>query len=433
MDLLDRLPPGPDWAGLFGPLRATLLGARARLELAPAQIPPLRASEGAGPWVSVDARGIALSPSLLAEGLLTPEDAAWAAAAPEGAAGLAPDRWRRAASALLEGLALAGMMERAPEDPPMAWWRVGRAAEAVDRLFPELGALWPDLVDLLGPGEQALPRPPRRAAWLFRWLRDRGHPAATGLGPPALTDAELAAFGAWVRDLRQGPASDAPLPLQASSPEEITSWEAEPWSFRALAASAGPAGARLALEGGALAPARGLAGGELGARVAASVAGGALALRARAAGPVGTWVLASGLVQERLGAARGVELSLREDGRLEIVLADAFMGLPTAEMLALADSVGVSGWAGGRWRVVSVDEEEAGELLIERVTPKGLTLHPRGGHGFAVPAASVIRPAEQILSALSGASLRWRRDEEGLLLRGPVLGLPVELRLRPER
>ena len=61
---------------------------------------------------------------------------------------------------------------------------------------------------------------------------------------------------------------------------------------------------------------------------------------------------------------------------------------------------------------------------------RGLTVHPRGGHGFAVPASSLLGPAERILAALSGAELRWRTEGDALTLEGPIAGVPAELRFR---
>lgn len=424
MHVVAPVPDGPAWELLFRPIRSRLEELIALLPARPAL--PVLAGPEAGPWASLGETGVLLSSALLQGGLRAPPDQAWAEAHPE-IGELAPDRWRRATSALLEGLAQAALAEQAPAGP--AWWREALAAEQVDALAPELGGIWTELADLREQGCPGLQSHPRQGAWLARWLHARGQPPSPS-APPELTDADLAAFGAWIRD-PSGPVSRAPLPLPLGPSSREVAWVAPPWSWRAITLEAGPAGLRALAGGAALHPSRALAGGETAQLVAGSAEGGLVSLALLPAGPVGTWSLSTGVVHERVGAARGVELELAPDGRLEIILADGFMGLPTVDMLSLAESVGVSGWASGRWRLVSAEPGgDAGELLFVQVSPRGLTLHPRGGHAFAVPAASIIRPAEQILSALSGVSFRWRRTEEGLTLTGRVTGVGVELRFR---
>lgn len=429
VDLRKTLPSGEAWTRLYTPVLALVEETLPQLSLRLDRPPLTFAGPRSGPWAAVEDDRIALSSALLEGGTHTPEDAAWAERWPEVGA-LALDRWRRAAGALLEGHVLLSLREQDPAGDPGSWWRVGVAAERVDRAEPTLGWIWPELADLRRTGEPGLEAHPRSAAWLVRWLR-----LTRGLTPtttaPTLDDEALAAFGAWIRDPR-GPCIDAPLPLPLGEPSRESIFVAMPLSFRALALSTGPAGARAQTSGAALCGPLRVASEEALAGVAGTLAGGLVTITLAPSGPTGTWALNTGVVQERVGAARGVELELKGDGRLEIVLADAFMGLPTTDMLALAESVGVSGWAGGRWRVLSVapTEEEGGELLLEQVKPKGLTLHPRGGHGYAVPAASVIRPAEQILTALSGATFRWRPGAEGMTLTGQVMGVSVELRFR---
>lgn len=428
-----RLPAGPGWRELFGPVEALVRDALTRLELVPARSVDFGVGEGPA-WVVLDAGGPRLCAGLLAGGMRAEADEAWALAAGEDLAPLAPDRWRRAAGALLEGLALVALAERWPDGEPMAWWRVARAVEAVDRAAPQLGGLWMEAVDLRSAAEQSLVASPRRAAWLARWLHGRGAPTSEEDDPPRLCDADIAAFGAWVRDAHVGPSTLAPLPLPLTQADGPELWEASPWSLRAVSRRSGPAGLALGVEGAAVVGPAAVADGQELAAVLGSAAGGPVALSWRPGGPLGSWELATGNVGDRLGAARGVVLELKADGRLEIRLADAFMGLPTAPMLELAETVGVSGWASGRWRVIEGGAgTSAGELKIESVTPRGLTLHPRGGHAFAVPAASVIGPAERILVGLAGSRLRWSLHGEALTLTGPISGLPVELRFRVER
>lgn len=424
-------PRGEAWDRLFSPVQGLLREAAPRLSCLPSRTLEATAGLPDDPLVTMDGDGARLSSSLLEGAALTPADAGWAEAHPE-VAGLALDRWRRAAGALLEAAVLAGLAERDPAGEPGGWWRVAVAAEAVDRAAPELGWLWPDLADLRLSGETGLVARPRAGAWLARWLRQTRAEDPARLATPGVDDAELARFGAWIRDPR-GPAAEAPIPLPLGPPSADLRFGAAPWSFRALSLPVGPAGARASVAGAALSPPAGGPADQPLQTIAASVLGGEIEIALRPAGPVGTWALNTGVVSERLGAARGIELELRADGRLEILLADAFMGLPTAEMVELAESVGVSGWASGRWTVTAVEpdatpELDAGELHLLNVTPRGLTLHPRGGHAFAVPAASVIRPAEQILSGLSGARLRWQRAGDGLVLSGRVMGVSVELR-----
>ena len=420
LDLASTLPDGPGWAELFRPVMPVLRGAIPRLNAT--EIPRFEAGPPEGPWARLSGDSVLLRGDLTEAGMRTPTDQAWAEAAPDGLEGLALDRWRRAAGAVLEGVAL--WRDR---DLDLAWAEA-RAVEAADSAEPGLGLLWPELLDLRLRPELGLAARPRQGAWLLRWLRRQGRTV------DQLQDVDLAHFFAWLRDPEAGPSGDSPLPLPQSEARSRSDWEHAPWSATVLRIEAGAAGTRAVAEGGALSEELSLAAGEVRDSVFASRTGGAAALRTPALGPVGTWTLSTGVVQERVGAARGVELSLREDGRLEIVMADAFMGLPTTPMLELAETVGVSGWASGKWRVIEVNPQVPGEglLRLDRVSSRGLTVHPRPGRSNPVPASALLEPAERMLAALVGAQLRWRWSGENLSLTGPIAGIGVELRFRRE-
>jgi hypothetical protein len=145
-------------------------------------------------------------------------------------------------------------------------------------------------------------------------------------------------------------------------------------------------------------------------------------------GSVGTATRCTG---ERFGAARGIEVELRADGTGEVTLADAFIGPATESALSLAAQFGVSGTLLGRWRVVAVTPD----ILVElgEVKPMGVTVHPRGRFGFAMPAGPFLGRAEGWLSRIGGTRWRIRPIEGGVEAEGGELGPTIVLRLgRPD-
>ena len=76
------------------------------------------------------------------------------------------------------------------------------------------------------------------------------------------------------------------------------------------------------------------------------------------------------------------------------------------------------------------DDGLSGAFRIDALVPQGLTLHPRKGRAFALPASAVLGPAERVLTSLAGVTFSFREREGDLILDGLILGNRVELRLR---
>lgn len=340
-----------------------------------------------------------LDPALLAGP--PPADLAWADAAPEAVRPLALDRWRRAAGEALVGLLRA----RDGLDDAAAW-------DAADRHAPALGLLWPALVDLRLRPEEGLADAPR-AAW---WAR---------FGPDP-SPARWLAFARWIFDAERGPAVGAPLPLPAADPLPApAAWNAASRSFRRVALVGGPAGARLRVTGGLAAPVA-LAHEQRAVVVVASAEGGAVSCDVEPLGPVGRWTLRVGRLDGRLGAARGIELELREDGVAEVTLADAFVGPASEGALDLASKFGVSGLLTGRWRVAAVVEDRPVVELAE-ARAHGVTVHPRGRRGFAMPAGPILGAAQGVMARVGGTRWRVRPVEGGIEAESADLGRQVTL------
>lgn len=409
MFLTLRLPEDPAWRALLAPVTPVLARALARLEPRPDVIPPVVPGHP-GVLVSVTPDALALDPALL-DGP-HPLDTTRAARSEEAAV-VALDRWRRASAAVLEGAALLAL----PDEPGApAWWRVARAVEAADRAAPELGILWSELADWMAAPEEGV-GDGRRGAWYVRWA-----------GPSwRAPDVEAwRAFGAYLFG-RAG--EGAPVHLVAV-PTEPGDWNAAPLSFRRVRLRGGAAGASLGLRG-VVGDAPRLPADERATVLLASLAGGSASARLEPVGPVGTWVLRSGRTGERFGAARGIEVELRADGTGEVTLADAFIGPATESALSLAAQFGVSGTLLGRWRVVAVTPD----ILVElgEVKPMGVTVHPRGRFGFAMPAGPFLGRAEGWLSRIGGTRWRIRPIEGGVEAEGGELGPTIVLRLgRPD-
>ncbi|RME24855.1 MAG: hypothetical protein D6798_10210 [Deltaproteobacteria bacterium] len=429
MDL--RWPDDEAWAALAGPLRAVLEPAIARLALRPTELPPVveaRAGE-----VGLTPRGIALDRALLGPGTRHPLDEAWAAAHP-AVASLAPDRWRRAAGLVLEGIAFAGLQEEIGAPLPRTWWTLGPAAEAVDRAAPELGWLWPEAADLLLHPEVGLSAAPRRGAWLVRWARQAGRDWPAG-ERPALDDDDWAAFGAWVDDLGHGPAAGCPVPLTRGGARELPdpsdggTLDAAPLSFVRLRLDVDAGGTVVDWGHGRTA----LLPGEHREFLVPARSGGAIPLARQPVLPLGTWRLAGGTFGDRPGAARGIDLDLRADGHIDIVFADAFAGPPTPYLLGLARTVGVSGTGRGRYHLVRADGPGRGALRFDALSPDLLTVHPRMGGRFALPAETFLEPVRRSLDAMSGVDWEFSTEGDTLRLEAPLFGTPTVLRLeRPE-
>jgi hypothetical protein len=137
-------------------------------------------------------------------------------------------------------------------------------------------------------------------------------------------------------------------------------------------------------------------------------------------GPVGEWDLASAAGFGQFFGGRGVQYLFAADGRMEVTLADSFVG--TVDAVEVAKTVGTSGIVTGRWEVAG-----EGQLRIRGLNPSMLTLHGREAGGFAVPAQGF--GPSQWLPAMCVEPWSWSRQDGRLVMKGRMFGAPVEVRL----
>ncbi|MCB9795814.1 MAG: hypothetical protein H6741_24220 [Alphaproteobacteria bacterium] len=324
------------------------------------------------------------------------------------------DRWRRATGAVLEGLALAALEGSVGAPAGQDWRWQGAAIALADAAAPALQLATPDLalaIAQASPGQH-----PRAGAAIFLLL------AAWGEAPEEALARLLAAPPSPERWLHLGAATlDPEGPLAARLPitpprpaRRAPPLELAPWSW-----------ARLELEhprGGLLQPsgacdAAWVIGGDTH-RALAAAAAAPLPLSLTPGGPVGRWSLGSVSGLGPVMGARGVELELSESGRLELILADSFVG--PAAALELAERYGTSGTAAGRWRVTGPRA-----FIMSDIRTRGLTMH--SVDGVVVPADAT---SEGWIQQLQAHAFAWTCQDDLLTLRGRMMGQVVELRLR---
>ena len=136
--------------------------------------------------------------------------------------------------------------------------------------------------------------------------------------------------------------------------------------------------------------------------------------------PTGRWDLASAGGFGQVFGGRGVQYGFAEDGSLEVILADSFVG-PVAS-IETSKTVGTSGMVTGRWEVAGPRS-----IQLRGLDPSMLTLHGRQGDSFAVPAQG-FGPA-QWLRAMCAEPWAWRLEGDRLFLSGRVFGTGIEVRL----
>lgn len=333
------------------------------------------------------------------------------------------DRWRRSCGCVIEAACLRELSRRTSQPPGTDWRWVGGAIALADRLAPELNLDLPDVALAIGTGSPG--SYPRAGAAVMRAWR------AFGLDPAQRVEALLAGgilsaiewlkIGAWVLS-PEGAASllpvAAPRVAELALPAEIP-----PWSWRPLRLGPGPRGMRLETSAGAI-DTPWVVGGQPAVALAAAT-DAASTVFATPGGPVGLWTVASAEGFGSVMGARGIQFHFREDGRLELVLADAFVG-PLAAV-AMADQVGTSGLCAGTWSV-------AGErkLRFSKIDARALTLHGRSRDRFLVPARGF--GLGEWIEALAEDLWEWQlagpSDPDRLVMRGRMLGGGVEVRLR---
>lgn len=378
---------------LLAPVRTALDAALDAIGARPTQV---CAGPVAGFWELRDG-AVVLSETLLGPALHHPEERA----------DLPLDRWRRAMASVLEAAALGAIP---PGGPP--WARLGRAIDAADRALPEARLADPDVLTAIATGD--LDRWPRGGVAVVRAWR------ALDLGP-WISEAELgpelwARLARWVLDPS---GAGAALPVSASHPAEAgLPLALGPWSFRPVALSAHPRGGKVQIDGEGVADPAFLRGGQPYVGLASTTTGAAFSLAPIEL--VGRWELRSAQGFASVFGARGMTWVFRPSGRLEIELADAFVGPLGA--LGEAARMGTSGVVTGAWRV-----EAADAIVLDALDPRGIASHGRSPRDPVFPADQV--GMGPMLRALSGSTWRWTIDGERLLMRGGLMGGSVEMRL----
>ncbi|MEQ1564488.1 MAG: hypothetical protein ABMA64_02535, partial [Myxococcota bacterium] len=219
-----------------------------------------------------------------------------------------------------------------------------------------------------------------------------------------------------------GASAELPVPVGRISESDIP-LELVPWSWRPLVVPAHPRGGRVRVEGdGFVDEPWAEAGVEL--RGLAAAATTPCRFLPDAGAPLGPWDVSSAEGFGQVMGARGMRFVFHPDGRLEIVLADAFVG-PLAAV-TMAGEVGTSGVCAGRWRVAG--EQRVG---FEAVDTTSLTLHSRTRDRFHLPARGF--GLGEWMGALSGSVWDWACagvPADRLVLRGRMMGGAVEVRLK---
>jgi hypothetical protein len=191
-----------------------------------------------------------------------------------------------------------------------------------------------------------------------------------------------------------------------------------PWTWQPLCVPAHPRGGVVEVEGpGAVAQPWAEAGRPL--RTLAGCLGAPCTLRPGVGGPVGRWSVRSAQGFGQVYGARGVAFLFKANGRLEIQMADAFVG--PAQAAAMAERMGTSGTATGTWRVAGPHQLRFGPLDAQAVTMHG---HERG---FVLPASGFGMGA--LLQALQEDVWTWALDGDRLVLQGHMMGGGVDVRL----
>jgi hypothetical protein len=335
--------------------------------------------------------------------------------------GLPPvDRWRRAAGAVLEAASLRSIAALVGEPPGTDWrWR-GPALFAADAVAPELALGDADLALAIRTGDPG--GHPRAGFAVCRAWQARGDDpisrARDLLEGGVVSADEWLALGTWV--FEQGPAR-LPAPVARRAEVDVPG-SLGPWQWAPMRVAPHPRGGRVGLTGdGAITDAYAVAD-QVHRAVVAAGAGGCQWV-AEPGGPVGRWSVTSAEAFGQVLGARGVSFAFHGSGRLEVVLADAFVG-PLAA-LGVAGQMGTSGTADGQWAVAG-----AQRLQLRGIVPFGLTVHGRSRDRFMMPAQGF--GLGEWLQAMCDAPWGWAVQGDRLVLRGVIGGAMVEVRLRQE-
>jgi hypothetical protein len=331
------------------------------------------------------------------------------------------DRWRRAAASVLEGAALRELSRRTGLPIGSDWRWIGAAVHAADAVAPSLGAAAPEIALAVGTGD--LTAHPRAGVAVFRAWKQRGvdpmRQTRYLLEGGIVSPAEWLTLGDWVFSVA---GAGSMLPVHAErGPDLVPPATLSPWSWGIVAVPELPHGGRLETTPGSAVDDAWIPAGEP-TRVLFAATTEPARVWLEPGAPLGTWDVASAEGFGQVMGGRGVGFTFLPDGRLEIVLADAFVG-PLAAV-AMAGQVGTSGLCTGRWKVAG------GHLLaFTDIATGSLTLHGRSRDRFLVPAQGF--GLGEWLEALADGPWAWMPVQtDRLVLRGRMLGGDVEVRLR---
>ncbi|MEZ4319566.1 MAG: hypothetical protein R3F61_18770 [Myxococcota bacterium] len=403
-----KLSIDPRAAELLQPVRGLLDTALGRLP----EAPPFEVTLGSGTAPFAERHGQIL---VLSEGLCGP--GIHHALEPDGPLPRM-DRWRRAACCVLEAAAIDGIAHSMDREPGDDWRWVGLAMDMVDTVAPALACGTEGVALAVQTGSPG--RYPRAGVAVMRAARDRGDdPWAFGrqlIDGAIVSPVEWLAMGSWV--FTKGAAS-LPVPVERVGDMDIPC-AIDGWRWQPLCVPAHPRGGRIDVEGpGAVGEAWAEADHEH--RTLACATDGVVQLRAHSGGPVGEWVVASAEGFGQVMGARGVSFRFEASGRMELTFADAFVG-PLAAV-AMAEEVGTSGVATGKWSVAG-----AWRLRFEGIDDTALTMHGRQRDAFRMPARGFGIAAW--LQALEEEPWAWQLHADRMVLRGRMLGGWVDVRLK---
>jgi len=328
------------------------------------------------------------------------------------------DRWRRAASAVLEGAALRALAAGVGREPGTDWRWVGAAIWDADRRYPDLQVALADLARARHTGSPG--REPRAGFAVMKAIETAGgdplEEVRSWLGGAPITPGAFLGWGRWVF-AADGAQALLPVPVSRPPPADIP-LTLPAYSWIVLHVPPSPRGGHVGVEGpGAVADPWGVHDQPL--ETIAAAVDGEVRLLAEVGGPVGSWNLRSAEGFGQVMGARGFTFEFRASGAMQLVLADAFVG-PIAA-LEMAERVGTSGIVRGRWRVVGPHT-----IGMSDLDTSPLTMH---GHDdpFVLPARGL--GLGESIRGMSDRPWRWRIDGDDLLMTGVLQGSEVDVRL----
>jgi len=328
------------------------------------------------------------------------------------------DRWRRAACSVLELAAAEGIAASMDRERGSDWRWIGLALDMVDTVAPSLRCGLPGVSLAIQTGAPGLY--PAAGVAVMKAARARGDdPWNFGrqlIDGAMLSTEEWLRMGEWV--FAKAPAL-LPVPVERVQDIDIPC-AIDAWRWQPLGIPAHSRGGRIEVEGpGAVADEWAVAGAEH--RTLAGSTDGVVQFGAHSGGPTGEWVVTSAEGFGQVMGARGVSFRFDGSGGMELTFSDAFVG-PLAAV-AMAEEVGTSGLARGRWSVAG-----PWRVAFSEIDDSALTFHGRARGAFRLPARGFGIAAW--LEALEGEPWAWQLNGERLVLRGKMLDAWVDVRLR---